>query len=176
MDFVKLDSALLQLGLHEGDTVADIGTGIGHALITLSRAVGETGKVLALDVQKDLLKNVTDLIEREKLENIETVWADVELPHGTTLPEKSLDAVVLSNVTFQLDEKKEALQEIKRILKPKGKLLLIDWADSFTGLGPSKDRVITEGEAEKLFMGNGFHKEKSFRAGPHHYGIVFSII
>jgi len=176
MDFVKLDTALLQLGLREGDIVADIGTGIGHALITLSRAVGDTGKVMALDVQKDLLKNATDLIKEQKLKNVETVWADVELPHGTRLPDTSLDAVVFVNILFQLDDKAAALAEAKRILKPKGKLLLVDWADSFTGLGPTKTRVITEHDAEKLFMNAGFHKEKAFRAGPHHYGIVFSII
>ena len=55
-----------------------------------------------------------------------------------------------------------------------GKLMVIDWAGSYGGMGPASEKVVTEHEAEALFINGGFHKMKSFRAGPHHYGILFT--
>jgi len=87
---------------------------------------------------------------------------------------QSMDAVIFSNTLFQIENRFAALAEIKRILKSGGKLLVIDWAGSYSGMGPAPERVVSEHEAEAFFIGGGFHKVKSFRAGPHHYGILFT--
>jgi hypothetical protein len=52
--------------------------------------------------------------------------------------------------------------------------MVIDWAGSYGGIGPATSQVITEHEAEALFINGGFHKVKSFRGGAHHYGIIFT--
>ena len=93
---------------------------------------------------------------------------------GTKLRDDVLDAVIASNILFQVDDRKALATEAKRVLREDGKLLLIDWAGSYGGLGPPADRVVPEHAAEELFITAGFHKVKSFRAGPHHYGIVFT--
>jgi len=41
-------------------------------------------------------------------------------------------------------------------------------------MGPAPHHVVTEHAAEELFISAGFHKTKAFRAGPHHYAIVFT--
>src|SRR6185437_14853226 len=105
---------------------------------------------------------------------IETIWGNFEKPGGTKLKDHILDAVILSNVLFQIEEHQGALAEIRRVLKPGGKILVIDWAGSYKGMGPAEHHVITESQAEELFITAGFHKAKGFRAGPHHYGIVFT--
>ena len=66
------------------------------------------------------------------------------------------------------------LNELKRVMKRGGRLLVVDWAGSYDGLGPPKERVVSEYVATDLFVSAGFHKVKDFRAGPHHYSIVFT--
>ena len=93
---------------------------------------------------------------------------------GTHLRDASLDAVILANTLFQIDNRDGLIAEIKRVLKPEGKFMLIDWAGSYGGMGPTPERVVSEHDAEALFINGSFHKVKSFRAGPHHYGVIFT--
>lgn len=174
MNFADPKSNVLQLGLREGMKVADLGAGSGHYSIATAGAVGMDGRVYAVDVQEDLLKHLVDSAHQMGLRNVEMVWGDIERKGGTKLRDQSMDAVILSNVLFQLAEPKELIAEIKRILKPGGRLLVIDWAGAYGGMGPRPEQVVSEHTAEELFITGGFHKLKDFRAGAHHYAIVFT--
>ncbi len=174
MNFSDPQSNVLQLGLREGMKVADLGSGVGHYALSAANIVGNTGRVYAIDVQEEVLRHLLDNAQTRGLKNIETVWGNIEKQGGTTLKEHSMDAVILSNTLFQLEDKVPAVLEIKRILKPGGRLLVIDWAGSYEGMGPHPRHVVPEPTALELFITNGFHKLKDFRAGPHHYSIVFT--
>lgn len=175
MSFADPQKNILQMGLHEGMKVADLGSGSGHYAFLIAKIVGDTGRVYAIDVQEDTLTRLRADAGSRGIRNLETVWGNIEKVGGTMLKDASLDAVVLSNTLFQLEHKDGALGEIKRILKPGGKLLVIDWAGAYTGMGPHPDHVVSEAKAEELFITGGFHKTKSFRGGPHHYAIVFTL-
>ena len=172
---------VLQLGLREGMKVGDFGAGTGHYARTAAAIVGHDGKVYAIDIQDGVLKHLklNNSGNRQNLPAgrqgiIETICGDIEKQGGTHLREASLDAVILSNVLFQIENRFGLIGEIKRVLKSGGKLLLIDWAGSYSGMGPDEKKIVTEHEAEALFINSGFHKVKSFRAGAHHYGIIFT--
>lgn len=154
--------------------VGDFGAGSGHYTRAAAAVVGHGGKVYAIDVQEDVLKHIMLNAHTHHQGIINTVWGDIEKPGGTQLRDQSLDAVLLANTLFQVEHRDRLLSEIKRVLKPGGKLMLVDWAGSYGGIGPTPERVVTEHSAEDFFISGGFHKVKSFRAGPHHYGIVFS--
>jgi ubiquinone/menaquinone biosynthesis C-methylase UbiE len=173
-NFSSPHEIVLQLGLREGMKVGDFGAGTGHYARTAAAVVGPTGRVYAIDVQEDVLKHLKLNTHEHYQDIISTVWGDIEKPGGTHLRDASLDAVIIANTLFQIENRAGLLGEIKRVLVPGGKLMLVDWAGSYGGMGPSPERVVTEHEAEDFFIGNGFHKVKSFRAGPHHYGILFS--
>lgn len=165
---------VLQLGLREGMKVADFGTGSGHYARAAAAIVGHGGKVYAIDVQEDVLKHLKLNSHEHHQRIIETIWGDIEKPGGTHLRDSSLDAVILGNTLFQIDNRDGLLAEMKRVLKSGGKFMLIDWAGSYGGMGPTSDTVVSEHEAEAFFINGGFHKVKSFRAGPHHYGVIFT--
>lgn len=163
-----------QFDLGEGNTVADFGSGAGFYSFSAAEAVGPSGKVYAIDVQKDLLEKLKNEARNSRhLNNIEIVWADLEHLGGTRLREGSMDAVIVANVFFQLEKKDNACVEIKRILKPGGRALVIDWASSFGGIGPDQNSVFTEKMAEQLFEKHGFKEDRSIGAGAQHYGIIF---
>lgn len=163
---------ILAIGLQQGMKVADFGAGSGAYTLAAARTVGAHGKVYAVDVQKDLLTRIKNAAAQEHLENIEIVWGDFELPHGSRIADNLVDVVIISNALFQLENKSGALHEAHRILAPTGKLAVIDWCDSFSGMGPSMQDVVRKEAALELARMAGFTLLNEFAAGAHHYGLL----
>ena len=170
--FSDPEKNVAKLFLRDGMKVADFGAGTGAYAVAAGKRVGETGRVYAVDVQKDLLGNVQTAARDAGLDNVEVLWGDVEEPHGSKLADESVDAVILSNILFQVAEKKGVVREAKRVLKPGGKMLVVDWSDSFGGLGPHMDDVVSSDAAKEILRAEGFSFESEFDAGDHHYGII----
>jgi len=165
---------VMHLALREGMKVADFGTGTGHYARTAAAIVGREGRVYAIDVQEDVLKHAELNMGRHGHGVVEYVWGNIEKRAGTKLRDASIDAVILANVLFQVEDRAGLIEEIRRVLKQGGKILVVDWAGSYSGMGPASEQVVTERTAEELFINAGFHKTEGFRAGPHHYGLIFT--
>lgn len=161
---------LAHLDLKDGMYVADIGAGSGFYTIEIAKKVGSNGRVYAVDVQKDLLDRVKNNAGTVGIRNIEIVWANAEKIGGTKLRESCVDRVVASNVLFQVEQKDDFVLELRRILKPGGKVLLIDWSDH----NPAGEKfLVSRTTAESLMAKGHFKVEQAFDAGDHHYGIIF---
>lgn len=168
--FLTPDHLVRELYLKPGDKVADIGSGTGAYTIALSKEVGEVGHVFAVDVHRDMLHTLEGTLNRMSILNTDIVWADIE--EEIPIDKVSLDAVVLSNVLFQLEKKGKALDHIHDILKPEGQLLVVDWSHSHGGVGPHADHVLSEAEAEDLVQKSGFRIVKRLPAGSYHYAFI----
>lgn len=162
-----------QCGIQTGMEIADFGSGSGHYSIAIARALVSTGKVYAVDINKDLLTRLKNNAVKEGLYNIEVIWGDIDKLGGTKLRDFSVDFVFLCNILFQLESKENVINEMKRILKPGGRVLVVDWADSFGGLGPKFESVVSKLTATNLFEKGGFHFDKEISAGAHHYGLIY---
>ncbi len=173
MAFSDPEQNIAQFNLQHGAHVADFGAGSGFYTLAIARALGGGGKVYAIDVQKDLLARIKNEAQRQHLANVEVLWADVEKIGGTKLHDASLDAVVASNIMFQLTDRRNFIEEIKRILKAKGKVMVIDWSDAAGTLGPKPENIIRQDSVRELFLHAGFVFESSIAAGNHHYGLIF---
>lgn len=166
---------IAQLDIPVGSSVADLGAGLGVYSFLLAKKVGTEGKVYACDVQKDILTRLDREIHDQHITNIQTVLSNIEHHQGTRLRDASIDWVVLANVLFQVEDRNGMVQEIARILKPTGKVLLVDWSESFGNLGPHANEIITASDAEKKFSEYGLIKTPQvIDAGAHHYGIIFT--
>lgn len=172
--FTNPEQNILHLGLTEGMRVADFGAGTGFYSKAVSARVGYTGKVYAIEVQKDLVKKLEGDIKNWGISNIECIWGDIEKRGGTKISDHSMDVVIMSNILFQVDDKLGLIDEAKRVLKKGGKALLIDWSDSFGGMGPTSESVVTERMVKELFEKRGFKFTESISASAHHYGIIFT--
>lgn len=162
--------------LKSGDVVADYGAGSGFFLPALSQAVGETGRVYACEIQKGLVDRLADMIRLKKLSNTQPVWCDLETPGGIKLPDRTLDAAFIINTLFQFEAREIALKEIIRTVRPGGQVFIIDWTESFAGMGPHPDHVITQLMAVAMAESLGCTFVREFPAGDHHYGIALRVI
>lgn len=172
--FSNPEKNIEQFGLLPGMKVADLGVGSGFYTLAAARAVGEKGRVFAVDIQQDLLAKVKNQARNAHLYNIEIIWGDLERMGGTKIRDMSVDGVVLSNVLFQIEHKSDLAKEVRRILKPKGQVLLVDWSDSFGGMGPKPVDIIPQEAAKELFLQGGFEYVRSITAGDHHYGMILA--
>jgi len=162
-----------QLGLEESTTAiaADLGAGSGAYTIALAKRLKDSGKVYAVEVQKDLVARLKNLAINQGLSNVEVVWGDIERQGATKLADRSVDLVTIANTVFQVEDKEGMVGEVKRILKPGGRVLVVDWTSSFGGLGPEQSAVVSAKDAQDLFERGGFSFEKNIDAGANHYGL-----
>ena len=164
---------LLQTGISKGTVVADLGCGAGYYSILVAYLVGKDGLVYAVDSNKDLISKVAKEAKEEGLKNVRAIVGNIEKNGGTNLANESVDLCLMTNVAFALENKKEAILEAKRIIKKKGRMLFIEWSDSFGGIGPHSDHVFKEDEAKKLFEEVGLDFVQNIDAGEHHYGLIY---
>jgi len=154
-------------------SVADFGSGSGAYILLMAEALSGTGHAYAIDVQKDLLRRTFNEARKRNLATVKVLWGDLERPGGSKLTDNSIDLVLISNLLFQVEEKAAVIAEAFRILRRGGRLAIIDWTDSFGGLGPDKRSVVSKDASYRLAENSGFVFLNEFQAGAHHYGIIF---
>jgi len=170
MEFLNPTEILKQLKLKDDMSAADFGCGSGGWTIPLAKIL-EKGKVFAFDIQEEMLSALRGRAKLENLQNIETKRCDLEEPKSTRLEDNSLDLVLIPNLLFQIKNKKDIIEEAKRILKKDGKILVLDWSPG-AYLGPKESRV-SEEEVKKIAKDLDLNLEKEFKAGSYHYGLIF---
>jgi arsenite methyltransferase len=173
MGFSNPERNIEQLSLSPGMVVADFGAGAGFLAVAAAEAVGEDGKVYVLDIQQELLTKATHLAKEHHLDTLAFVRADLEAPEGSTLPESSVDVVIISNLLFQAEDKRAIVKEAYRILRNGGRMLVVDWRESFGGLGPQPEHIFPEDQARAVAESAGFSCMQEIDAGVYHYGLIY---
>lgn len=171
--FMSPEAVITHFHLREGDVVADFGAGAGYFAVLLGKVVGQNGKVYACEIQKGLVDKIGTAAHDAHLTNVYPLWCDLEAVNGTKLADGILDVGLMINTLFQVENKSATLTECARTIRKGGKFIVIDWTDSFGGLGPHPNDVITESRTKELVTSFGFLFERSFPAGDHHYGLAF---
>ena len=121
-EWQRVPEIIAALGLTEGQRVADIAAGQGYLTKPLSKAVGTSGRVYAVEISDDARRALTDLAARESLTNVEVVAGtetDPKLP-------AQVDGAVILNSYHELTDYKAILAAILRTLRPGGRLVLVD--------------------------------------------------
>jgi len=132
----------LQIG--EGSVVADLGAGGGWFTVRLARRVGPNGRVYAQDIQKPMIESMERRIRREGLPNVTMVLGTPEDPN---LPDP-VDAVLIVGVYGELGQPVEWLKNVRKSLRPAGRIGVVDFRKD--GLGPGPDLVERVDEAEVI--------------------------
>jgi len=152
---------------------ADFGCGSGGFTLPLAKELSD-GLVYAIDIQEAPLSALKGRTLLQKTTNINVVRGDLEVVRGSTLPDVSVDMVIMANVLYQIEDRKAAFIEAYRILKEDGLLLIVDWlSDAPAGPADTKFRFVAE-QATKLAQEHDLHLEKELESGAYHYALLFT--
>ncbi|MDA2935907.1 class I SAM-dependent methyltransferase [Patescibacteria group bacterium AH-259-L05] len=166
---------LEKAGIEEKMKVADLGCGRrGHFVLQAAKLVGRKGIVCAVDVVKDVLENVKSAAKLYGIENIKTIWADVEVYKSTKIPDNAIDIAMLNNILFQTNKEKQMFEEVYRILKKGGKLLVVDWKKAKAPFGPPVENRVDPKTVKQYGKEVGLKLKQEFDAGPYHYALIFT--
>lgn len=166
---------LKAFGLREDYIVADLGAGTGYYSIPAG-ALLSRGKVYAVEIIPEFLTTIKNKAQDANLNNVEILWGNIEKIGGTKIADGILDAVIASNVLFQVEDKERFIEEIRRILKPEGRVLLIEWSVDSPLSSPllGRKKAIPQKTAREMFEKKGFKVGRDINTGEHHYGMILA--
>jgi tRNA A58 N-methylase Trm61 len=110
------------MGIRPGSHVADVGAGSGFFTVRLARAVGPSGRVFAVDVNPETVRDLKERIARERLTNVEVIVGD----HTSSRLPASLDGVLIVNAYHEMHEHQPMLDSIRQALKLDGRLVIVE--------------------------------------------------
>jgi ubiquinone/menaquinone biosynthesis C-methylase UbiE len=113
-------------GIEKGMRVLDLGCGSGAFTTSIARAVGEKGRVYALDIQADMLKQLERKLNRPENRDIKNIKLIESNAYELPFDDNSLDLVNMVTVLSEIPDRNRALAEVKRVLKPGGLLAVTE--------------------------------------------------
>ena len=145
------DQVIAAMHIQAGMTVADVGAGTGYFEPYLSRAVGEVGHVLALDVEPDMVRHLAERAERDKLANVVAKQVAADDPG---LEPKSVDRILIVDTWHHIANRSLYTARLKAALRPFGQVVVVDFRRE-AHRGPPPEHRIAPDEVVRELEGGG---------------------
>jgi len=170
--YQKPDEVMKALALRPGEVVADIGSGSGYFTLRFARAVGDTGRVYAVDVSPDMIRHLNHRLRDAGVRNVVPVLSD---PDDPLLPDASVDRFVIVDTWHHIEDKAKYLALMKRMLKPGGQVVHIDFQKRDLPVGPPTGMKIARQDLVKEMEAAGFGLVAEHAFLPYQYFLVFAV-
>jgi ubiquinone/menaquinone biosynthesis C-methylase UbiE len=158
------------LKIKPGQTVADIGAGAGYTSLRLSKRVGETGTVLATDVQPQMLAMLAENARTVGVKNIQPIRSTQT---DTKLPEGKVDLALMVDVYHEASDPEALLRGLKKALKPGGRLVFVEFRGEDPEVPIKPEHKMTLAQVKKEVEPQGFVFKESFEFLPWQHIIIF---
>jgi arsenite methyltransferase len=168
--YQKPHEVLTALNIKPGEVIADIGAGSGYFTFRLSHHVGDKGKIYAVDVSPDMVRHINRRIRETKAINVVTILADNDDP---LLADQSVNRFFICDVWHHVENQSKYLSLMKKMLKPGGEIVMIDFHKKELPFGPPMQMKIAREDLIKQMEANGFKLSKEHTFLPHQYFLVF---
>ncbi len=166
----KPDEVVGALQLREGETVADVGAGSGYFTLRLAKAVGERGRVYAVDINPDMVRHLNRRLRDGGVRNVCTVLSD---PADPLLPDASVDRALIVDTWHHVEDQPAYLERLKRVLKPGGQVVHVDFQKRELPVGPPVSMKIAREDLVKQMEAAGFRLAAEHTFLPYQYFLVF---
>jgi ubiquinone/menaquinone biosynthesis C-methylase UbiE len=170
--YQKPHEVITALQLREGEVIADIGAGSGYFSFRLARHVGGQGRIYAVDVSPDMIVHLNRRVRDLKLINVVTILCP---PDDPLLPDASIDRFFICDTWHHLPDRPRYLSLLKRMLKPGGQVIMIDFKKEKTPVGPPVEMRISRDELVREMEANGFRVAGEHTFLQYQYFIVFQV-
>lgn len=170
--YQKPQEVVRALGIKKGEVIADIGAGSGYFSFRFARHVGDKGRVYAVDIDPGMIVHMNRRIRDLKVKNVVTVLA---LPDDPLLPNGSIDRFFICDTWHHIEDRARYLALIKKMLRPGGQVVMIDFRKKELPVGPPVGMKIAREDLLKQMEANGFRLLKEHTFLPYQYFLVFSL-
>jgi len=161
---------LTNLGLRTGMTVCDMGCGNGYYSLQMAKMVGQKGRVLAVDIQPEMLKLLRDRAETSGVENISPILGSF---HDPRLPTGTVDLILLVDVYHEFSHPERMLQAMRLALAPKGVIVLLEYREEDKKVPIKPLHKMSKRQIMKELPANGFKLVKEFDRLPWQHMMFF---
>jgi len=160
------------LGLKTGMTVCDMGCGNGFYALPIAKLLGPKGRVLAIDIQPEMLFLLRERMELEGVDNITPILGSVDDPY---LPEGTVDLAILVDVYHEFGFPEEMLAALRKSLKPDGRIVLVEFRAEDDDVPIKPEHKMTKKQVNRELVANGFKLDSEFEELPWQHVMFFKI-
>ncbi len=158
------------LPVKPGEVVADIGAGTGYFSRKLSKKVGEKGKILAVDIQPEMLELLTNEMAKLKITNVAPILGAITDPK---LPAASVDLVLMVDVYHEFSHPVEMMQNICKSLKPGGRVAFVEFRGEDPEVPIKALHKMTEAQVRKEMSSQPLEWVETISALPRQHIVIF---
>jgi ubiquinone/menaquinone biosynthesis C-methylase UbiE len=159
-----------QLKIQPGWTVCDMGCGNGYHTLKIARLVGPKGKVLAVDIQPEMLTLLREAAKKAQAPAVKPILGSLTDPH---LPEGSVDLVLCVDVYHEFSHPEHMLKAIRKALRPKGRLVLVEFREEDDNVPIKPLHKMSKEQVIKELTPNGFKLVEQFDGLPWQHLMFF---
>ncbi len=159
-----------ELHVKPGMTICDMGCGNGYHTLPLAEMVGDKGKILAVDVQPEMIEMLRQNIERKGLKNIEPING---LYHDPKLPPNTCDMILLVDVYHEFSHPVQMLAGMRAALKPDGLLVLVEFRGEDDSVPIKVEHKMSKVQINKEMNANGLTLKREFDGLPWQHLMFF---
>lgn len=159
-----------KLGLKPGMSVCDMGSGNGYHTLPIAKAVGETGKVYAVEVQPEMIDMLHRRAAEQGIKNITTIIGE---PHDPKLPAASCDMILLVDVYHEFSHPEQMLAGMRQALKKDGVVVLVEFRAEDDSVPIKPEHKMTKAQISKEMTKNGFKLRHEFDGLPWQHLMFF---
>lgn len=162
-------------GLKPNQIVSDLGAGSGFYALATAKIVGSHGEVHVVDIKEAALDHLTSEARMRGIKNIKTYIADLDEPKiPSRIPAGESDMVVLANIMHEIGSAKNLLAHAYALLKTGGSLVVVDWNDQPSPIGPEASKRLHPTQIKKDIEACALKFVKNIETDPYHFAMVFS--
>ncbi len=172
MKFLKPQNIVASIGIKSGQRVADLGCGSGFYVLAAAKMVGNTGRVLAIDVQDAKLTATKSISLQHNFHNVEVYRADLEKPLDQSLYGQE-DVVIVASILHEVKNREAIIKNAYALLKTGGLLVAVDWKAEHSPFGPAMEKRISEHDLRAILEQSGLRHMKDLNGDLYHYAMVF---
>jgi ubiquinone/menaquinone biosynthesis C-methylase UbiE len=170
--YQKPDEVVKALKLEQGEVVADIGAGSGYFTFRLARPVGERGRIYAVDVSPDMVLYLNRRVRDLNVKNVVTI---LSAPDDPLLGDGSVDRFLIVDTWHHIGGHARYLALLKRMLKPGGQVIMIDFKKAKTPVGPPMEIRIDRDDLVREMEANGFQLAAEHTFLEYQYFLIFKV-
>jgi precorrin-6B methylase 2 len=167
----RTDLLVEAMQLKPREVVADIGAGSGYFCWRMAKLVGPEGKILAVDIQQEMLDLLQRNMAKRQITNVDSVLGATDDPK---LPPGSVDTILMVDVYHEFDQPYEMLRAMQKALKPGGRIVLVEFRAEDPAVNIKRVHKMSQEQAKKEFNAvEGLAWERTIDVLPQQHILIF---